>query len=149
MIYGLAFDTVLHYYLYSGVLRPVPNLLLVCRQVHSESKSYVTPYTAIVMNRSSFNVGITKLSYWHKHNLRHVTSVQLCHGMMHSIEKYRKKGNVGLPTAFATALRGRICDVFPALELVLLPNSIKLFSPYHGAAIAFFFLRHGVSIAYI
>ena len=149
MIYGLAFDTVLHYHLYSGVLRPVPNLLLVCRQVHSESKSYVTPYTAIVMNRSSFNVGITKLSYWHKHNLRHVTSVQLCHGMMRSIENYCKKRNVGTPTAFATALRGRICDVFPALELVLLPNSMKSFSPYYDAAIAFFFLRPGVSMAYI
>jgi hypothetical protein len=149
MIYGLALDTVLHYSSYSdrAVLRSEPSLLLMCRQVHSESKSFAAPpYTTIVINRSSFHiVSISALDIWHNRNkLSHVTSVQLGRDMVLSIEEFHKEHVDDLP-AFVMHLRA----MFPALELVLLPKSLEIKSDYYNATVGFLFMRPGVSIAYV
>ena len=149
MIYGFAFDTVLYYHSSFGFLRAKPSLLLMCRQIHSESKSLaVPPYTTIYMNGSSFDFSIRTIKMWHGHNPSHITSVQLGRGMVRSIKRYHK-GYVNSTTAFATRLKGLVCDAFPALELVLLPKSLEIESGYYNEAIGFFFTRAGVLIAYV
>ena len=120
-----------------------------CRQVHNESKSFAAlPCTTLVLNGSSFYTGISQLDLWHRHHLSHVKSVQLGHDMVRSIETCGKHVNRPIGTARYLELLIPVRELFPALELVLLPKSLEIKSDYYNATVGFFFLRPGVSIAY-
>jgi hypothetical protein len=69
--------------------------------------------------------------------------------MIRSIEEFYKEHNVNPPTMSAIVLKGTIRGEFPALELVLLPRSIKAFWLRHSAAVEYFFLHPGLSFAYV